>query len=62
MFYNDFYIDLKKGKDTVVIHNNRVPAHKNFTVTFDVANYAPEERKKLFIARLDNKKKANYMT
>jgi hypothetical protein len=61
-FYNDFYIDLKKGKDTVVIHNNRVPAHKNFTVTFDVANYAPEERKKLFIARLDNNKIANYMT
>ena len=60
-FYENFYMDLQKGKDTVVIHNNRIPAHKNFTITFDVSKYAPQERKKLFIARLDKKKKANYM-
>ena len=60
-FYDNFYMDLQKGKDTVVIHNNRIPAHKNFTITFDVSKYSPQERKKLFIARLDKKKKANYM-
>ncbi|MBT8294488.1 MAG: M23 family metallopeptidase [Eudoraea sp.] len=60
-FYDNFYMDLQKGKDTVVIHNNRIPAHKRFTITFDVSKYAPQERKKLFIARLDKKKKANYM-
>ena len=61
-FYDNFYMDLQKGTDTVVIHNNRIPAHKNFTITFDVTKYSPQERKKLFIARLDKKKKANYMT
>lgn len=59
-FYNDFYIDLVKGTDTVKIHNNRVPAHRNFTITFDVSKYKEEERKKMFIARLDRKNKANY--
>ncbi|MGB5429516.1 M23 family metallopeptidase [Eudoraea sp.] len=61
-FYDNFYMDLQKGKDTVVIHNNRIPAHKKFTITFDVTKYPPQQRKKMFIARLDRKKKANYMT
>lgn len=54
-FYNDFYIDLKKGKDTVKIHNNEVPAHRNFTITFDVSKYSDTEKKQLFIARLNSK-------
>jgi len=61
-FYENFYMDLQKGSDTVVIHNNRVPAHKNFTITFDVSQYSPEEQKKMFIARLDKKESPNYMT
>ncbi|MFK7814540.1 MAG: M23 family metallopeptidase [Maribacter sp.] len=59
-FYKDFYIDLKKDNDTVTIHNGRVPAHRNFTITFDTSKYSKEERKKLFIARLDKKLKASY--
>ena len=59
-FYEDFYIDLKKGKDTVTIHNNRVPAHRNFTITFDTSKYSEEERKQLFIARLDKYLKPSY--
>jgi len=55
-FYEDFYIDLEKGKDTVNIHNNTVAAHRNFTITFDVSKYSTEERKQLFIARLNRKK------
>jgi len=54
-FYKDFYIDLKKGKDTVTIHNKTVSAHRNFTLTFDVSKYSKEEQKQLFIARLDDK-------
>ena len=59
-FYKDFYVDLKKGKDTVTIHNSRVPAHRNFTITFDVSAYSKEERKQLFIARLDKKLEPSY--
>ncbi len=59
-FYKDFYIDLQKGKDTVTIHNSRVPAHRKFTITFDASKYSNEDRKKMFIARLDKKLKPNY--
>ncbi len=59
-FYNNFYIDLKNGQDTVTIHNSRVPAHRNFTITFDVSKYSDEERKQLFIGRLDNNNLASY--
>src|SRR5690606_32324368 len=51
-FYENFYIDLKKG-DTVAIHNNNVAAHRNFTISFDVSKYTDGERKQMFIGRLD---------
>ncbi len=59
-FYEDFYMDLKKGKDTVTIHNNKVPAHRNFTITFDTSKYSDKERQQLFIARLDKRRRPNY--
>ncbi|MCM4153154.1 M23 family peptidase [Arenibacter sp. N53] len=59
-FYNNFYIDLKNGQDTVTIHNSKIPAHRNFTITFDVSKYSDEERKQLFIGRLDNSKSVSY--
>ena len=52
VFYDNFFIDLEKGADTVKIHDNTVAAHRNFTITFDVAKYNLEDRKKMFIARL----------
>ena len=61
-FYKDFYIDLKKGADTVTIHNSRVPAHRNFTITFDTSKFSKEDRKQLFIARLDKKLEPSYMS
>lgn len=61
-FYEDFYIDLAKGKDTVTIHRNTVPAHRNFTITFDATKYGKEEQKQLFIARLDQKLNPSYVS
>ena len=60
-FYNDFYIDLKKGKDTVSIHDNKVPVNRNFTISFDVSKYTKEDQKQLFIAKLNNKIKPTYV-
>jgi hypothetical protein len=59
-FYENFHIELKNGSDTVTVHNNRVPAHRNFTLTFDVSKYSVEERKQLFIARLDKDLQPSY--
>lgn len=59
-FYENFYIDLKEGTDTVTIHNSTVPAHKNFTISFDTSKYASEDLKQWFIARLDSRKNPSY--
>ncbi len=60
-FYNNFYIDLKNGKDTVTIHNPTVAAHRNFTLTFDATKYDPIVQKQLFIARIDEKGKLRHV-
>jgi hypothetical protein len=61
-FYEDFHIRLEKGSDTVTIHDNTVPAHRNFTITFDASKYSAEARKNLFIARLDERLRPSYST
>tara|TARA_R110002020_G_scaffold203146_4_gene406529 strand:- start:22226 stop:23878 length:1653 start_codon:yes stop_codon:yes gene_type:complete len=61
-FYEDFYIDLKNGTDTVTVHNNSVPAHRDFTLSFDASRFAPEDREKMFIARLDGRLRPNHTT
>jgi len=52
-FYNNFYIDLAESDSTIVVHNDKVPVHKNFTINFDASSYTKEERRKLVIARID---------
>ncbi|NNF18793.1 MAG: M23 family metallopeptidase [Flavobacteriaceae bacterium] len=59
-FYNDFYLDLSSDEKTVSIHQNTVPAHRNFTISFDVSHIPMEERKQWFIARLDSKLRPDY--
>ena len=59
-FYQDFYIELEKGKDTVAIHNEEVAAHRNFTISFDASKYSGADKKQLFIARLDDRQKPRY--
>lgn len=52
-FYKDFYLDLKKRRDTVTLHNNSVAVHQPFTLSFDASAYTSKERQQLFIAHLD---------
>lgn len=59
-FYDDFYIDLKKGEDTVAIHDNSVAAHRNFTISFDPAKYPLSDRDQMFIAHLDEDGRPSY--
>ncbi|MER3317633.1 MAG: M23 family metallopeptidase [Allomuricauda sp.] len=59
-FYEDFFINLEKGSDTVTIHDNSVAAHRNFTISFDPSKYSEEDRKQMFIAHLDSKMRPSY--
>ncbi|WP_420574307.1 M23 family metallopeptidase [Kordia sp.] len=60
-FYEDFYFTLSRDKKgRYKIHNDKVAAHKNFVISFDVSKYSAKERKKMFIASLNRKKKPSY--
>jgi len=59
-FYEDFFINLEKGSDTITIHDNSVAAHRNFTISFDPSKYSEEDRKQLFIAHLDSRMRPLY--
>lgn len=59
-FYENFYIDISSNDSTLVIHNDKVPVHKNFTVNFDISSYEGAEKRKLFIARIDEENNLIY--
>ncbi len=62
-FYDDLYFDLRdNGNGTYEVHNDEVPVQRNFTLSFDVSDYPQEERKQLFIAHLDRRKRPSYET
>ncbi|MDY8138981.1 M23 family metallopeptidase [Aquimarina sp. 2201CG5-10] len=58
--YEDAYLDIKVKGDTIKIHEDEIPLHKNMTVVFDVSNYSESDRKKLFIGRINYKKEPYY--
>lgn len=61
-FYENFYMKLDNQNDTVTFHSNKVPAHRNFTITFDASKYSKEEQKQLFIAKLNKRGKSHHVT
>ncbi|HSP82514.1 MAG TPA: M23 family metallopeptidase, partial [Gillisia sp.] len=50
--YYDTFLDIKFKGDTVDFHKDDTAIHSNITIGFDVSKYTPEEREKMFIARL----------
>lgn len=58
-FYNDFYFDFKRTKDVVKLHNESVPLHKRFNLSYDISKHKGEQGK-LFIARMNSKGKPYY--
>ena len=59
-FYDDFYIDLQSDTTTITIHNNKVPVHNFYNLTFDVTKYSEEDKKQLFIAAVNSRGKLSY--
>lgn len=50
--YEDTYLDIKFKGDTIYFHKDDTPIHSNITLGFNASKYTPEEREKMFIARL----------
>ncbi|WP_026755653.1 M23 family metallopeptidase [Sediminibacter sp. Hel_I_10] len=51
-FYEDFHIDFSVRNDTLRLHKDVIPLMKNFSIQFDISNYADGDKNKLFIAQL----------
>lgn len=50
--YEDIFLDIKFEGDTIYFHTDDTPIHSNITLGFDASKYTPENREKMFIARL----------
>ncbi|MDX1542492.1 MAG: M23 family metallopeptidase [Christiangramia sp.] len=60
--YEDAYLDIKFTGDTIELHRDEIPLHRNMTIGFDMSRYPKQDWEKLFIARLGNYGKPNYST
>ena len=60
-FYEDFYVNFDVKDDTLTFHDGSVAVHKNFKVSIDNNKFTEVQKKKIFIASLDGKRK-NYIS
>ena len=62
IFYESFYFDYENNDGVVKLHNNTVPVHKNFRLTFLTDSIDPEELKYTYIARKNKYGKLSYVS
>ncbi|MCT8340135.1 M23 family metallopeptidase [Flavobacteriaceae bacterium TK19130] len=51
--YEDTYLDIEANGDTLHLHEDNIPLHKNITISVDASNYSESDMDKLFIGRLN---------
>lgn len=60
-FYDDFYMNFDVNNGIARIHEDIVPAHTNFIISFEDNNSSTEKKKKMFVATINgNKLSYNY--
>lgn len=60
--YEDVYLKIENQGDTLHLHKDEVPIHKNITLTFDAGAYDEKDLDQLFIGRLNYKGEPFYNT
>jgi hypothetical protein len=56
IFYDDFYLKFDVKNSTLYLHDESVPVHANFSVSFENDSIPEQESDKYFIGNLDGKK------
>ncbi len=59
-FYNDVYLDFSVNDSIVKVHQPVIPLNKNYTLTFDVSKYTPDQKRELYIASINKNGKTSY--
>ena len=49
--YQGSYLDIKTTGDTLHLHTDNIPVHKNISISMDISNYNTTDKNKLYIAR-----------
>ena len=60
--YQGSYLDIKTSGDTLHLHTDNIPVHKNISISMDISNYNTLDKNKLYIARQAYKNKYYYTT
>lgn len=55
-FYDDFALNFDVKNKVLCLHDDTVPAHTNFTISITDSQFLKEQRKKMFIGRIDGDK------
>lgn len=53
--YEDAYLDIQVSGDTLKLHEDEIPVHKNITLSYDLNAYDAEDRTKLYLGRINYK-------
>ena len=60
--YEDAALNIESIGDTLKFHKDRIPSHKNMTISVDVSNYKKEDLPYLYIGRLNYGRYPSYTT
>ncbi|RZS90447.1 M23 family metallopeptidase [Aquimarina brevivitae] len=51
--YEDEYLSIETNGDTIKVHEETTPLHKNMTLVADISSYKPEDQQQLYLGRLN---------
>ena len=60
--YEDSYLSIESTGDTLKLHEDVVPLHKNMTISMDVSHYSKSDMGKLYIGRANYRGEPYYNT
>jgi hypothetical protein len=59
--YENAYLNIEAKGDTLTLHKDVIPIHRNITITADISNYKKDDKDKLFIGRLNYRGEPYYV-
>ncbi len=60
--YEDTFLNIQAQGDTLLLHEDVIPIHKNITITVDASNYDPKDLDRLYVGRLNYRGDPYYNT
>lgn len=60
--YEDTYLNIQAKGDTLTLHKDVVPIHKNISISVDISNYDSKDRSNLYLGRLNYRGVPYYTT